>query len=50
MIHPQRPTHPHDLMRPDLLSKIVLVGSGIVLFAPLLLVLVAALTQSGALR
>ena len=46
MIHPQRPTHPDDLMRPDLLSEILLVGSGLILFVPLLLILVAALTQS----
>jgi len=37
-------------MKPDLLSEILLLGSGIVLFVPLLLILVAALTQSVALR
>lgn len=50
MIHPRPPTHPDDLMKPDLLSEILLLGSGIVLFVPLLLILVAALTQSVALR
>jgi hypothetical protein len=45
MIHPQRPTHPNDLMKPDLLSEILLVGSGIVLFVPVLLMMVAAITR-----
>jgi hypothetical protein len=45
MLHPQRPIHPDDLMKPDLLSQTLLVGSGIVLFAPLLLILVVALTH-----
>lgn len=45
MIHPQRTTHPNDLMKPDLLSEILLVGSGIILFVPLLLVLAAAITR-----
>jgi hypothetical protein len=35
-----------ELMKPDLLGEIVLVGSGIVLFVPLLLILVIALTQT----
>jgi hypothetical protein len=35
-----------ELMKPDLLAEIVLVGSGIVLFVPLLLILVIALTQT----
>ena len=42
--------HPDDLMKPDLLSEILLAGSGIVLFLPLLLILVTALTQSATLR
>jgi hypothetical protein len=46
MIRPQHPTHPDDLMKSDMLSEILLVGSGLVLFVPLLLILVAALTQS----
>jgi hypothetical protein len=50
MLHPQHTSHPDDLMKPDLLSEILLVGSGIILFVPLLLILVAALTQSAALR
>jgi hypothetical protein len=45
MIHPQRPTHPNDLMKPDLLSEILLVGSGVILFVPVLLVLAAAMTR-----
>ena len=35
-----------ELMKPDLLGEIVLVGSGIVLFVPLLLILVIAFTQT----
>jgi hypothetical protein len=50
MIRPQHPTHPDDLMKPDLLSEILLVGSGLILFVPLLLILVSAVTQSVALR
>jgi len=46
MIRPERLTQPGDLMKPDLLSEILLVGSGLVLFVPLLLILVAALTHS----
>jgi hypothetical protein len=45
MMHPQRPTHPNDLMKPDLLSEILVVGSGVVLFVPALLMLVAAITR-----
>jgi hypothetical protein len=45
MIRPQRPTHPNDLMKPDLLSEILLVGSGVILFVPALLVLAAAITR-----
>jgi|HubBroStandDraft_2_1064218.scaffolds.fasta_scaffold2273207_1 hypothetical protein len=50
MIRPQNLMHPDDLMKPDLLSEILLAGSGIVLFLPLLLILVTALTQSATLR
>jgi hypothetical protein len=39
------PTRPDDLMEPDLLGEIVLLGSGIVLFVPLLLILVIAFTR-----
>jgi hypothetical protein len=45
MIQPQRPTHPNDLMKPDLLSEILLVGSGIIVFVPLLLILAAAISR-----
>jgi hypothetical protein len=37
--------HPEDLMKPDLLSEIVLMGSVGVLFASLLLIVVVALTR-----
>jgi len=50
MIRPEPTTHPDDLMKPDLLSEILLVGTGLILFVPLLLILVSALTQSIALR
>lgn len=35
-----------DLMNPDLLSEIVLLGSGAVLFVSLLLIVVTALTRA----
>jgi hypothetical protein len=38
--------HPDDLMKSDLLSEILLVSSGALLFVALILVLVAALTQT----
>jgi hypothetical protein len=38
--------HPADLMKPDLLSEIVLLGSGGLLFAALLLIVVTALTRA----
>jgi len=38
--------HPDDLMKSDLLSDILLVSSGVLLFVALILVLVAALTQT----
>jgi hypothetical protein len=50
MIRPEPPTHPDDLMKPDLFSEILLVGSGLILFVPLLLILVTALSQSGPVR
>lgn len=50
MIQPEDMTHRDDLMKPDLLSEILLVASGLILFVPLLLILVAALTHSSALR
>jgi hypothetical protein len=50
MIHPQPLMHREDLMKPDLLSEVVLVASGLILFVPLLLILVAACTQSVAMR
>jgi hypothetical protein len=34
-----------EILKPDLLSEIVLLGSGVLLFSSLLLVVVAALTQ-----
>jgi hypothetical protein len=37
--------HPEDLMKPDLFSEIVLMGSGGLLFASLLLIVVMALTR-----
>jgi hypothetical protein len=50
MIHPQPTMHREDLMKPDLLSEILLVASGLILFVPLLLILFAACTQSVAMR
>jgi len=37
--------HPEGLMKPDLFSEIVLVGSGGLLFATLLLIVVIALRR-----
>jgi hypothetical protein len=37
--------HPEDLMKPDLFSEIVLMGSGGLLFASLLLIAVIVLTR-----
>ena len=37
--------HPEDLMKPDLFSGIVLLGSGVLIFVVLLLVVGAALTR-----
>lgn len=44
------PMRREDLMKPDLLSEILLLGSGMIIFMPLLLILVVALTGDGALR
>lgn len=38
--------HPDDLMKSDLLSKTLLVSSGVLLFMVLILVLAAALSQT----
>jgi hypothetical protein len=38
--------HPEDVMKPDVLSEIVLLSSAAVLFASLLMIVVAALTRS----
>jgi hypothetical protein len=46
MIPPQPTTHPHDLMKPDLFSEILLAATGFILFVPLLLIVVAALSRS----
>jgi hypothetical protein len=43
-------SHPNDLMKPDLLSEILLVGTELILFVPLLLILVAGLMPSLSLR
>jgi len=37
--------HPEDLMKPDLVSELVLMGSGGLLFAFLLLIVVIVLTR-----
>ena len=37
--------HPEDLMKPDLFSEIVLMGSGGLLFASVLLIVVIVLTR-----
>jgi hypothetical protein len=37
-------------MEPDLFSEILLAASGLILFVPLLLILVTALSQLGAVR
>jgi hypothetical protein len=50
MIPPQPTTHPHDLMKPDLFSEILLVVTGFILFVALLLIVVAALSRSPSFR
>jgi hypothetical protein len=37
--------HPEDVMKPDLFSEIVLLGSGGLIFISLLLIIVTALTR-----
>ena len=37
--------HPGDLMKSDLMSEILLVGSGLILFVPVLLLLVIAIAH-----
>jgi hypothetical protein len=41
--------HPEDLMKPDLFSRSLLLGSGIVILVALLLIVVAAFTRSAPL-
>jgi len=41
----QNEMHPEDLMKPDLFSEIVLMGSGGLLFASLILIVVIAFTR-----
>jgi hypothetical protein len=50
MISPQPTTHPHDLMKPDLFSEILLAATGFIVFVPLLLIVVAALSRSASFR
>jgi hypothetical protein len=50
MIRPQPTAHPHDLLRPDLFSEILLAATGFILFVPLLLIVVAALSRSPLFR
>jgi hypothetical protein len=40
--------HRDELMKPDLLGEIVLAGSGVVIFVPLLLIVALVLTQGAA--
>jgi len=47
---PKKQMHREDLMNPDMLSEILLLVSGSVIFVTLLLILAAALTQTAALR
>jgi hypothetical protein len=50
MMRQQPPIQRNDLMEPDLFSEILLAASGLILFVPLLLILVTALSQMGAVR
>jgi len=50
MIPPLPATHPHDLLKPDLFSEILLAATGFILFVPLLLIIVAALSRSASFR
>jgi hypothetical protein len=38
--------HPEDLMKPDLFSEIILLGSGGLVFVSLLLIVVTVLTRA----
>jgi hypothetical protein len=38
--------HPEDVMKPDLFSEIVLLGSGALIFVSLLLIVVTVLTRA----
>jgi hypothetical protein len=38
--------HPEDLMKPDLFSEIVLLGSGTLIFVSLVLIIATALTRA----
>jgi len=38
--------HPEDLMKPDLFSEILLLGSGLVTFTAIVLVVVTALARA----
>jgi hypothetical protein len=38
--------HPEDLLGPDLLSQLVLLGSGTLIFVSLLLIVVTAVTRA----
>ena len=42
--------HRDDLMKPDLLSEILVLGGGVLIFATLILILVVALTQTASLQ
>jgi hypothetical protein len=39
-----------DLMKPDLLSEILLLGSGVLIFVTLIVIVVAALLRTPSLR
>jgi hypothetical protein len=42
----EKEMHPEDLMKPDLFSEIVLLGSGGLIFVSLLLIVVTAFTRA----
>jgi hypothetical protein len=41
--------HRDDLMKPDLLSEILLLGAGVLIFVTLIVILAVALTQTASL-
>ncbi len=41
--------HPEDVMNPDMLSEIIVLVSGTVIFVTLFMIFMAALTQTAAL-